>query len=177
MDRHAHRYYRAAHFRTRALLSAQKLEKINREAEAASRAKDQFLAALSHELRTPLTPVLLTATALESEALLPEAFRPQIALIRRNVELEARLIDDLLDLTRISRGKLQLHVRAIDPAQSLEAALEVCADELRGKGLKLTTRHAAGYWNVQADAAPAADFLEPHQKRGEIHPARRGNLH
>ena len=88
----------------------QKLEKINREAEAASRAKDQFLAALSHELRTPLTPVLLTATALENEGLLPEAFRPQIALIRRNVELEARLIDDLLDLTRISRGKLQLHL-------------------------------------------------------------------
>ena len=74
----------------------------------ASRAKDEFLAALSHELRTPLTPALLTAAALRDETGLPQRSARTDRMIHRNIELEARLIDDLLDLTRISHGKLQL---------------------------------------------------------------------
>src|SRR5205085_6571059 len=76
------------------------------EALAASRAKDQFLAALSHELRNPLSPVLALASLLERDASLPAATRDDAATIRRNVELEAHLIDDLLDLSRITTGKL-----------------------------------------------------------------------
>ena len=80
------------------------------EAERANRSKDNFLAALSHELRTPLTPVLMCAAVLEDDPTLALEHRQQMGMMRRNVELEARLIDDLLDLTRISHGKLKLHV-------------------------------------------------------------------
>src|SRR4029077_15618789 len=74
------------------------------EAERANCAKDDFLAILSHELRTPLTPVLMCATALEREEAIEPELRAQLSMIRRNVQLEARLIDDLLDLTKIARG-------------------------------------------------------------------------
>ena len=84
------------------------LERAKEEAERANRAKDTFLAALSHELRTPLTPVLMCAAALEQEPDLSPELREQLSMMRRNVELEARLIDDLLDLTRVAHGKLQL---------------------------------------------------------------------
>ena len=73
-------------------------------AETANDAKDQFLATISHELRTPLSPVLLVAEAGASDPSLPEHVRSDFALIRRNVAVEARLIDDLLDLARISQG-------------------------------------------------------------------------
>src|SRR6058998_1694783 len=78
-------------------------------AEKASKAKDDFLAALSHELRTPLTPALAAATYLEDNAeKIPQEFVEDVQLIKRNVKLQARLIDDLLDMTRIPRGKLRL---------------------------------------------------------------------
>lgn len=93
-------------------------------AEAANRTKDQFLATLSHELRTPLTPVLLIAQALETDPRVPAALHRDIERMRRNVELEARLIDDLLDLTRIARGKIQLHCEVVDLHALLTAAVE-----------------------------------------------------
>jgi PAS domain S-box-containing protein len=129
------------------------IRRAKEEAEAANRAKDQFLAALSHELRTPLTPVLLTAAAMENDPALPDEVRRQGALIRRNVDLEARLIDDLLDLTRVSRGKLQLHLRPIDPVLTLNAAVEVCQDELTSKGVRLTSCSHSHDRHVQADPA------------------------
>jgi PAS domain S-box-containing protein len=129
------------------------IRRAKEEAEAANHAKDQFLAALSHELRTPLTPVLLTAASLENDPSLPDDVRAQGGLIRRNVDLEARLIDDLLDLTRVSRGKLQLHLRSVDPVLTLNAAVEVCQDELTSKGLKLATHCHNHDHHVQADPA------------------------
>src|SRR6185295_15428622 len=84
----------------------------------ASRAKDQFLAMLSHELRTPLTPVLTLISKLERSAALRDDLRRDLGIIRKNVELEARLIDDLLDLTRISRGKVELQ-REVTPVHPL----------------------------------------------------------
>src|SRR5205807_8528272 len=74
------------------------------DAERASGAKDEFIAVLSHELRTPLTPVLLTASMMEANPNLPTEFREDVATIRRNVELESRLIGDLLDLTKLAQG-------------------------------------------------------------------------
>lgn len=123
------------------------------EAERANQAKDQFLAMLSHELRTPLMPVLTTVLGLEGDEHLPESLRPQLQMIRRNVELEARLIDDLLDLTRISKGKLQLHQESVDAHVLLRAALDICGPEIEGKGLHLETDLAAARFALAADPA------------------------
>ena len=79
------------------------LYKLNDELRRTSKAKDDFLAMLSHELRTPLTPALAAATYLAEDESLAPAFREELASIQRSVQLEARLIDDLLDLTRITR--------------------------------------------------------------------------
>jgi PAS domain S-box-containing protein len=105
--------------------------------ERASRAKDSFLAALSHELRTPLTPVLMTAAALRNDGRLPAEVREQLGMIERNVALEARLIDDLLDLTAISRGKLALRAELCDAHTLIGLAIEIVAGEARAKGISL----------------------------------------
>ena len=106
-------------------------------AEKASLAKDDFLAALSHELRTPLTPVLITTNALEQNPTVPDEIRESLKLIRRNVELEARLIDDLLDLTRIAHGKLELQSKRMDFHVLIHRALEICRPEFNAKSQKI----------------------------------------
>ncbi|MFL6594498.1 MAG: response regulator, partial [Chthoniobacterales bacterium] len=106
------------------------------EAERANLAKDRFLAMLSHELRTPLTPVLTSLLALEHDGL-PDEVQPSLQMIRRNVELEARLIDDLLDLTRISKGKVQLSLEIVDAHSLLRNALEICHSDIAHKNLAL----------------------------------------
>src|SRR6185437_7454522 len=93
-------------------VAEQRLAEAKREAEAANSAKDRFLAVLSHELRTPLTPVVMSVSALAMDPNLPAEARQELAMVRRNVELETKLIDDLLDITRIVNGKLRLNVRA-----------------------------------------------------------------
>ena len=128
-------------------------ETAREQAESANRAKDHFLAMLSHELRTPLTPVLATITYVESRAELPPELREEIAAIRRNVEMEARLIDDLLDLTRISRGKIELHHEVLDAHASLRAALEICQGEIEGKGIEVSLGLRAREHHVWADPA------------------------
>lgn len=122
-------------------------------AEAASNAKDQFLAMLSHELRTPLTPVLNTVQALEDGDNLPDDLRGAIEMIRRNVELEARLIDDLLDLTRISKGKVQLRLESVDAHALVGTALEICGDDIRAKNLQVHLELSAAEHGLRADAA------------------------
>ncbi|HSF41620.1 MAG TPA: ATP-binding protein, partial [Thermoanaerobaculia bacterium] len=123
------------------------------QAQAASRAKDHFLAALSHELRTPLTPVLLkTAMLRESPDLTPEV-RTDLRMIQRNVELEAKLIDDLLDLTRITRGKLALHREVTDVHLLLDHVVKICADDVAGKRLHVDLRLEARERYVWADEA------------------------
>ena len=100
------------------------------EAETANRAKDRFMATLSHELRTPLTPVLMVVSALEARARANRLSREMLgdlAMIRRNVELETRLIDDLLDLTRIRQGKLEIKHGPADLREILEHAVETSA--------------------------------------------------
>jgi len=96
------------------------------EAEASSRAKDHFLATLSHELRTPLTPVLALVSALQRDERLPQDVQEDISIIFRNIELEARLIDDLLDITRIARGKLELQFDTLDIRPIILHAIKTC---------------------------------------------------
>ncbi len=102
-------------------------------ADKSNLAKDSFLAVLSHELRTPLTPVLIAVVALAENPNLPDYLRNDFAMIRRNVELEARLIDDLLDLTRISKGKLDLRLEAMDVHIIIKRALEICRSDFEAK--------------------------------------------
>ena len=109
---------------TRAALSVEN-SRLYSAAQRANAAKDRFFAVLSHELRTPLNPVLMTVSAMESDPTLPEPVRADIAMIRRNVELEARLIDDLLDLTRISNGKLTLNRQTVDTHELLDYAVHI----------------------------------------------------
>ncbi|MEA2559315.1 MAG: hypothetical protein QOH06_819 [Acidobacteriota bacterium] len=110
---------------------SERLERAWTTAEAMNQAKDHFLATLSHELRTPLTPVLAVISSMQGDDRLPAHFRREISMVRRNVELEARLIDDLLDLTRVSSGKIQLDRRTIDLHEVIEHAVQTsCAGEL-----------------------------------------------
>ena len=124
------------------------------EAEEANRAKNQFLAVLSHELRTPLNPILLAASSMLERPAEPEEIRPTLEMIRQNVELEARLIDDLLDVMRIVRGKMPLHWEVADCHRLIDQAVQICRSEVFGE------RTPARRWtwpprhrHVNADAA------------------------
>lgn len=108
------------------------------KALAASRAKDAFLARLSHELRTPLNPVLLLASDAAGNANLPETVRADFEMIVQNVTLEARLIDDLLDLTSITHGKVTLELRPFDIHTILRDTLAMMRAEVSQKNLVVT---------------------------------------
>lgn len=129
------------------------LQRAKREAEEANRAKDQFLAMLSHELRTPLTPVLMTIASLRRQPDLSEDLYRDLEVLQRNVELEALLIDDLLDLTRIAHGKLELHNDAVDIHTTVEHALNISTAEIAEKKLSVTRRFEALEHHCWADAA------------------------
>ncbi|HSU67420.1 MAG TPA: ATP-binding protein [Tepidisphaeraceae bacterium] len=121
-------------------------------AEKANSAKDQFLAVLSHELRTPLTPVLALLSMLDARTDIPEALRDDLGLIRRNVELEARLIDDLLDLTRIARGKIELHMEPVDIHEVIRAAMQTCCrDEIDSRKIEVVLGLEAQRHRVKGD--------------------------
>ena len=122
-------------------------------ARAALQAKDDFLAVLSHELRTPLAPALATASALEARADMAPDLRDEIGVIRRNIEQEARLIGDLLDLTEILRGEAHLHREVVDAHAALNAALESCRAEAAAKRLDVELGPWAGRSLVWGDAA------------------------
>src|SRR5438067_12687218 len=115
----------------------QELERAKENAEAASAAKDRFLATLSHELRTPLNPVLLWADGILNQPGLDPELEQGLRMVCRNVELEARLIDDLLDLTRIARGKLQLRLQPTDVHELVRHAIEIVRADLDGRHIQL----------------------------------------
>ncbi len=129
------------------------------ESEAASQAKDRFLATLSHELRTPLTPVLALSSVLEKSASLPPSVRGQLEVIRRNAELEARLIDDLLDLTRITRGKLRVKLEPVRLTDALESVIEICQREAASKGVLIEREGPFAEVVVNADSSRLRQIL------------------
>ncbi|RYD50132.1 MAG: PAS domain-containing hybrid sensor histidine kinase/response regulator [Verrucomicrobiaceae bacterium] len=146
-------------------------------AEAANRSKDSFLAALSHELRTPLTPALIGAHLLEEDPTLTPRAQELVKMIRKNVEVETRLIDDLLDLTRVTQGKIRLRKEEVDLHHIVTEAIKVCASYLEERSqfvttdLKATARHIHGdavrlqqvLWNLIRNAskfsAPSAPIV------------------
>ena len=132
----------------------------SREAEAAklasekaNQSKDNFLAALSHELRTPLTPALAAATYLAANAdKFPQEFAQDIEIIKRNVRLQARLIDDLLDLTRVMRGKLDLHLEEVDAHVLVREAIEIASSSIAAKKITISTHLNAREHYIKADS-------------------------
>jgi PAS domain S-box-containing protein len=122
------------------------------EAERANAAKDQFLAVLSHELRTPMMPVLAGLTLIERGTLSPEELAQEIASMRRHVALEVQLIDDLLDHTRISRGKVQLQREITDVHELLRAVIAMCRPEFAAKDLEIFLHPGAEAGHVWGDA-------------------------
>ena len=134
-----------------ALLSAKhSAEGAKEAAEQANRAKDHFLAILSHELRTPLTAVLPALDALRES--MPESSREFLDLAARNVELEARLIDDLLDITRIARGKVELHRKPVDVCAIMQHAVDVGRSDMEQRGLHFAVRFEEAPHMVMGDA-------------------------
>ncbi len=121
-------------------------------AEDATRAKDDFLAALSHELRTPLNPALLLATSLAEDPELPAHVRDDINVIARGIALQARLVDDLLDITSITGGKLRLDLRPIDAHAALRHAYEILRADVRAQDIEVTHELAAPRHTIHADA-------------------------
>jgi signal transduction histidine kinase/CheY-like chemotaxis protein len=127
--------------------------RLRQELISANAAKDQFLALLSHELRNPLSPVIAMVGELEARAPEDGSIRQPLAVIRRNVELEARLIDDLLDITRIAKGKLQLSFEVTSVHETLRRAYEICREDLQQKDLSFDFRLNAEQDYVNGDPA------------------------
>ncbi|MGN6726809.1 MAG: PAS domain-containing sensor histidine kinase [Tepidisphaeraceae bacterium] len=132
--------------------SEEQLRTSQQSAEAANLAKDRFLAVLSHELRTPLTPVLAMVQMLQEDPGTPPDVRGPLDMIRRNMELEARLIDDLLDLTRIVRGKFELQHAHIDLHETLKSALAICRHDSAQKRLTISTSLKARRHTIHGDS-------------------------
>ena len=120
-------------------------------AEAAGRARDRLLSALSHELRTPLTPVLAMVSSMLDGPEIPASLRPSLELIRRNVTLEARLIDDLLDATRTSRDPLKLEAEPVDALELIGQAVDLCGPEAERLGVQIVVEPAGCDHRVVAD--------------------------
>ena len=102
-------------------------------------------------MRTPLTPVLATVSAFQPQEQLPVDLSADMELIRRNVEMEAMLIDDLLDVTRISRGKIDIHQEVVDVHASLGMTVEICQEEIKAKRLEIRLEFHADQHHAWAD--------------------------
>ena len=133
-------------------LAAETLQKAKESAEASSRAKDDFLSALSHELRTPLSPVLLLSGEYARSMEVSPRMREDFALIHRNVKLEARLIDDLLDLTRIQRGGLSMSARLLDLGALIGQLCETLRGEGSEKGVRVLYERPMSGFHVRGDS-------------------------
>jgi len=127
------------------------LERAKENAEAASTAKDRFLAILSHELRTPLNPVLLWADGVLNQPGVDPEIEQGLRMVCRNIELEARLIDDLFDLTRIARGKLQLRLQPADAHELVRHAIEIVRADLDSRHIQLSVALEATSHQVDVD--------------------------
>ncbi len=132
-------------------MQRENLRLIAEEAQAANRAKDHFMAALSHELRTPLTPVLMAVAAMQNDSDLPAETHDLLAMMRRNIELEARLIDDLLDATRIHNDKLTIKPVQVDLHELLLHCLESIGWEVQDRQFRFISDFSAPRHHVHAD--------------------------
>jgi two-component system CheB/CheR fusion protein len=151
-DVQARSLWRALHHAVERKRAEEEVRLARDSAERANRAKDHFLAALSHELRTPLTPVMMAVSLLQQRTDLDAKTREMLEMICRNVEMEARLIDDLLDVSRIAQGKIELQKQRVELRAVLERAVEVCKPDIEARRLEfgLDWGAAGPYW-LEAD--------------------------
>jgi signal transduction histidine kinase len=126
---------------------------------AASDAKDQFFAMLSHELRTPLQPALAIISCLRADARVPADLQEDISAIARNILLEARLIDDLLDFNRLIKGKLELTMDGVDMHALIRNVVEICREDLNAKVHQLAVELHSPKSRVIGDAARLQQVL------------------
>jgi PAS domain S-box-containing protein len=131
--------------------AAEELRIAKEEAENANQAKTHFLAILSHELRTPLNPILLAVSSMLDRPVGPEELQANLEMIRQNVNVQSRLIDDLLDVMRIVRGKMPLHWEVVNVHVLIASALAICRSEVSGKGLALDLSAEADLAHINAD--------------------------
>jgi signal transduction histidine kinase len=122
-------------------------------AKAANQAKDRFLAMLSHELRTPLNPILLWVNATLKKKRIAPSLKEDLEMIRRNVEVEVHLIDDLLDVARITGGKVQLNLQISNAADLFQDALKMVKADLARKQLVVRVELTATSHRVIVDPA------------------------
>ncbi len=152
-------FCKLVHDATERHLAAEALRDAKDEADRANQAKDRFLAVLSHELRTPLAPITTAVHVLEKVVQVDDRHRELLPMIRRNVALEARLIDDLLDLTAISAGKVSLHRERVDMHQLTTAVVAMVQETLQDKHIHLELElDATSPW-VNADQARMQQVL------------------
>ena len=128
-------------------------QRAREEAQAANRAKDEFLATLSHELRTPLNAILGWSRLLSSGTLDPDASRRAVEVIERNTRLQAQLIEDLLDISRIITGKLRLDLRMTALSAIVEGALESVRPAADAKRIRIEADLDAANQSVLCDPA------------------------
>jgi len=122
---------------TEQVLARRKVESLRSAAEDASRAKDEFLSTLSHELRTPLNAIVGWSSLLRQGGLPPERAARALETVERNAQMQARLIEDMLDLSRIEQGKLVLSVGPLEMVRVVEAAIEAVRPAADAKGVRL----------------------------------------
>ncbi|MBE9013595.1 response regulator, partial [Pseudanabaenaceae cyanobacterium LEGE 13415] len=133
-------------------LALQREQRAREQAEAANRVKDEFLAVLSHELRTPLNPILGWTKLLQRQQLSPEKASMALNTIERNAKLQAQLIEDLLDISRIMRGKLALNTAAMDLKTVIESAIDTVSLAADAKQIQIETDLEAEVGQVLGDA-------------------------
>ncbi len=143
---------RAEAERVRARDEQQRVLQDEQVMHAAAEAKDRFLAMVSHELRTPLTPILLVLDGLERFGPISAELRGALDMMRRNVHLERRLVDDLLDMTRIVQGRLSIEPADLDAHALIGDAVRVVEDQLQRAHLRLTVDLTAEEHYIHADA-------------------------
>jgi len=152
-------------------ITAQKLSEVERdnllarerrareEAEVANRTKDEFLATLSHELRTPLNAILGWAGILADDTLSEEMKTNGLQVIQRNAKLQAKLVEDVLDVSRIITGKLRLDVRPVELPEVIEAAIESVLPAARAKEIRIQRVLDSGHSLVSGDASRLQQIL------------------
>jgi signal transduction histidine kinase len=168
--------------RTQLLISEQKARE---QAEAANRAKDEFLATVSHELRTPLTSILGWVRLLRSEEIDKAAFARGLETIERNAKSQAKLIEDILDVSRIISGKLRIEVRPMDLVPIIEMAIDAVRPAAEAKAINIRTSLDAGgllrgdpnrlqqvVWNLLSNGVkftPGGGEIHVQLKQGDAH--------